>query len=300
MAPARALPDRMKAILLMCGAVTLFSCLDTTAKFLTSHSNLPTAEVVWMRFLGQFLIMVAILGPTSVPSLLNSKKPGLQMVRSFLMVATTLCNFIAIQYLRLDQTVAVAFLAPLLVALLAGPVLGEYVGWRRGLAVIVGFLGILIAVRPGFNAHPAFIASFLSMIAYALFMIITRKLSTVDSPQVTLFFSLIVGTVGGALVAVPQWVWPTDWSQWVLLASLGVFGGLGHLLLIFAYNLAPASVVSPFLYFQLLSMVSFGFLVFGDVPDTWSLAGSAVVIASGLYLVHRERVVGVKPVPLAE
>lgn len=289
--PSAVSSDRIKAIALMCAAVTLFSCLDSTAKYLVSHSNIPTAQVVWLRFVGQFLLMAAILGPWNLPALLRTNKLRLQIVRSFLMVATTTCNFIAVRYLRLDQTVSIAFLAPLVVAGLAGPYLGEWVGWRRMLAIVTGFIGILIVVRPGFaEVHPAFLVSFAAMIAYALFMLLTRKLSVFDPPLVTLFYALLIGTIGGAPIALAAWVWPHSATQWLLLLSLGAFGGFGHFLLIHAYRLAPASSVTPFLYFQLLSMVGLGYLIFGDVPDHWTMAGSAVVIASGLYLVHRERV----------
>ncbi len=285
-----ALPDRLTAILLMCAAVTLFSCLDASAKYLVSHSALSTGQVVWMRFIGQALLMAAILGPWTIPSLLKTNKLGLQIVRSFLMVACTACNFIAVQYLRLDQTVAIAFLAPLVVAALAGPFLGEWVGWRRMIAILVGFAGILIVVRPGFaEVHWAFGVSFLSMLAYAFFMLVTRKLSAFDPPLVTLFYALLAGSILGAPIAIAHWVWPDGAFQWLLLLALGAFGGLGHYLLILAYRLAPASSVSPFLYFQLMSMVALGYFVFGDVPDRWTLAGSLVIVGSGLYLVHRER-----------
>ncbi len=289
--PSAASSDRIRAIALMCAAVTLFSCLDSTAKYLVSHSDIPTAQVVWLRFVGQFLLMAAILGPWNLPALLRTSKLRLQIARSFLMAATTTCNFIAVRYLRLDQTVSIAFLAPLVVAALAGPYLGEWVGWRRMLAIVTGFIGILIVVRPGFaEVHPAFLVSFAAMLAYALFMLLTRKLSVFDPPLVTLFYALLIGTIGGAPIALAQWVWPQSSMQWLLLLSLGAFGGFGHFLLIHAYRLAPASSVTPFLYFQLLSMVGLGYLIFGDVPDHWTMAGSAVVIASGLYLVHRERV----------
>jgi len=287
----RAMSDRLIAILLMCAAVTLFSCLDASAKYLSGHLGVPTGEIVWLRFVGQAFLMTAILGPAALPRLLQTKKLSLQLFRSLLMVATTACNFIAVKYLRLDQTVSVAFLAPLVVAALAGPILGEYVGWHRAMAIVTGFIGILIVLRPGFaDIHPAFAASLLSMLAYALFMIITRKLAGIDPPLVTLFYALVLGVIGGAVFAIPQWVWPNSLFECVLLLSLGAFGGFGHFLLIHAYRLAPASSVSPFLYFQLLSMVGLGYAVFGDEPDRWSLIGSAVVIASGLYLVHRERI----------
>ena len=179
--------------------------------------------------------------------------------------------------------------APLVVALLAGPLLGEWVGWRRMIAILIGFGGILIAVRPGFaDVHPAVFYSLGSMLAYALFMILTRRIAGFDPPLVTLFFSMFVGTLVGAPIAISSWVWPVDGLTWLLLLSLGIFGGTGHYLFILAYRLAPASTLAPFLYLQLLSMVGFGWLVFGDVPDGWTLIGSAVVTASGIYLVHRE------------
>jgi drug/metabolite transporter (DMT)-like permease len=301
LAPLPVMHDRLKAVLLMCAAVTLFSCLDTTAKYLVAHSGLHTAQVVWLRFVGQALLMAAILGPAAMPGLLKTKKLGLQTARSFMMLACTLCNFIAIQYLRLDQTVSIAFLAPLVVAALAGPVLGEWVGWRRGLAILTGFAGILIVVRPGFHeVHWAFGISFLSMLAYAVFMLLTRKLSAFDPPLVTLFYALLAGSILAAPFAFAHWVWPDGAPQWLMLLSMGAFGGMGHYLLIHAYRLAPASSVSPFLYFQLMSMVGLGYLVFGDVPDQWTLIGSAVVIASGMYLVHRERVTHTMPQPIAQ
>ena len=286
-----ATPDRLKAIGLMCLAVTLFSCLDCSAKYVVTHSSLPTAQVVWLRFVGQVLLMAAILGPLTLPSLLKTQKLGLQLARSCMMAATTTGNFLAVKYLRLDQTVSIAFLAPLVVAALAGPYLGEWVGWRRALAIVVGFIGILIVVRPGFtDVNPAFAYSFGAMLAYAIFMLLTRKLSTFDPPLVTLFYAMLVGVIGGAPIAFAHWVWPDSALQWLQLLSLGAFGGLGHFIFIHAYRLAPASTVTPFLYFQLISMMGLGYLVFGDVPDHWTLIGSSVVIASGLYLVHRERV----------
>lgn len=285
------MPDRLKAVLLMCVTVSLFSCLDATAKYLGSVRDIPTPEIVWVRFLGQTLFMILVLGPRAVPGLFKTHRLGLQLVRSLLMAATTACNFLAVQYLRLDQTISIAFLAPLVVAALAGPLLGEYVGWRRALAIVAGFMGVLIVVRPGFVAfHPAFLAALVSMMAYALFMIVTRKLSGIDPPLVTLFYALPVGVVAGGFFAIPVWVWPTDPFEWLLLAATGALGGFGHYLLIHAYNLAPASSVSPFLYFQLLSMIALEYVVFGDMPDHWTLIGSSVVIASGIYLVHRERI----------
>lgn len=285
---------RLTAIGLMLLALAFFSTLDTAAKWLATREGIPVMQLSWLRFLVQFLgllILVPALGLMSLERLFTTKKFAKQMVRSTLMAATTLFNFLALQYLRLDQTITIVFLAPLVVAALAGPLLGEWVGWRRAIAIAVGFAGVLIAVRPGFgDVHPAVIYSFLAMAAYALFMLLTRHLAPYDPPLVTLFYSMFVGTLFGAPAALMQWVWPQDVFTWVLLLSLGFLGGTGHFLFILAYTRAPASAISPFLYAQLITMVAMGYLVFGDVPDLWTLAGAAVIIGSGIYLIHRERV----------
>ena len=286
--------QRLRAIGLMVLAVTLFSGLDTAAKYLVKYDNLSVAQVVWSRFIVQFLailILVPALSKLKLTQLFKTTQLRWQLVRSVLMVATTVFNFLALEYLRLDQTITIVFLAPLVVALLAGPLLGEWVGWRRLVAIGVGFCGILIAMHPGVGTlHPAVIYSFLAMLAYALFMLLTRHIARHDPPMVTLFYSMFAGTFFGAPFAFAQWVPPPDALSLVLLASLGVLGGLGHWMFIHAYRLAPASAVAPFLYLQLISMVSFGYAVFGDLPDAWTLAGAAVVVGSGVYLFHRERV----------
>jgi drug/metabolite transporter (DMT)-like permease len=285
--------DRLKAIGLMVVAVGLFSGLDTAAKFLATRKGLPISEIVWARFIGQFLLLLAfvpLLGVMSAKALFTTSRPKLQIVRSVLMVATTAFNFLALKYLRLDQTITIVFLAPLVVALLAGPLLGEWVGLRRLVAILVGFAGVLIVVRPGLSqVHPAVIYSLLAMLAYALFMLLTRYMATFDPPLVTLFYSMFVGTLFGAPLAIAEWVQPPDALSWLLVGSLGILGGAGHYLFIHAYRLAPASAIAPFLYLQLLTMVAFGFAVFGDLPDLWTLAGSAVIVGSGVYLFHRER-----------
>jgi drug/metabolite transporter (DMT)-like permease len=283
--------DRLKAIGLMGVAIVLFSGLDTSAKYLTAHAGLPIVQIVWMRLAGQFLLMLPILAALSPAELFATRKLKLELLRSLLMVSTTACNFLALQYLRLDQTVTVAFLAPLIVALLAGPFLGEWVGWRRLMAILVGFIGVLIVVHPGIGGlHPAFAIAFAGMLAYAFFMLLTRYLAAHDKPLAMLFYSILLGTFALAPVALWQWVWPATVGQWLLLLALGALGGAGHYLFIHAYRLAPAPIIAPFLYMQLLTMVGFGYAVFGDLPDAWTLAGSVVIIGSGIYLIHRERV----------
>ena len=280
----------LRAIGLMCVAWALFACLDTTAKYLGSATDLPSAQVVWMRFLGQFLAMVAVLGLLAVPRLLRTQKLKTQITRSFLLLGSTTFNFLALKHLRLDQTTTVGFLTPLTVALLAGPMLGKWIGWRRALAILVGFSGILVAIRPGFtDVHPAFLFSFGSMLCYAVFSIVTRYLAAFDKAEVTLFYSLFAGTLIVAPFALADWVWPADKFIWLLLLSMGVFGGLGHYLFILAHRHSPASIIAPFLYISLLTHSTAGYLVFGHLPDRWTLGGAAIVIVSGLYLLQRER-----------
>ena len=285
-------PDVLKGIGLMCLALGLFSCLDATAKYMATVAQLPVAQVVWLRFVSQFLLIVLLIGAMSLPRLLRTQRFWHQTGRSLLMLGSTLLNFLALRTLRLDQTQTIAFLAPFVVALLAGPFLGEWIRWRRMLAILVGFSGIIVAVRPGIAAfEPGMIFALGSMLCYATFMLLTRYLASYDPPEVTLFYSLIAGTFMMAPFAIAHWEWPQDTLTWALLVSMGFWGGLGHFIFILAYRHAPASTLAPFIYLGLITHVSAGYLVFGQVPDQWTLAGAAIVIASGIYLVHRERIV---------
>lgn len=291
--------DAIKAIGLMALTVTLFACLDAAGKYLATVTGVPVIQIMWLRFLGQFvliLLFVPALGILSARRLFVTRKPGLQFIRSLMMAATTGFNFLALKYLRLDQTIAIIFLTPLVVALLAGPFLSEWVGWRRLVAILIGFAGILLVVRPGFaEVHPAVLYSFAAMLAYAVFSLLTRHLVAYDPPLVLLFYSMFVGTILPIPFVLDQWVAPPDLPVWLLLASLGILGGTGHYFYILAHRLAPASTVGPFIYLQAVSMTALGFIVFSDVPDLWTIAGLGVVIASGVYLLHREHVVARRP-----
>ncbi len=276
----------------MCIALALFSCLDTTAKYMATVVQLPVAQVVWLRFVSQLALIVFVAGAVALPRLLVTRRPRHQILRSTLMLFSTLLNFLALRELRLDQTQTVYFLAPFVVALLSGPFLGEWVGWRRMLAILVGFSGILVVVRPGLTAfEPALILAFGSMLCYAGFMLLTRYLATFDAPEVTLLYSLLAGTFFMGPLALVDWVWPADALTWALLISMGFWGGLGHYIFIIAYRHAPASTLAPFIYLGLITHTAGGYLVFGQVPDQWTLLGAGIVSASGIYLLHRERLI---------
>jgi drug/metabolite transporter (DMT)-like permease len=289
-APVHARSRPMRAIGFMCLAWAMFAGLDSTAKYLSVEAGLPTSQIVWMRYVGQMLAMVGVLGLTVVPRLLRTQRPKEQMLRSFLLLGSTAANFLALRHLQLDQTTTIGFLTPLMVAILAGPFLGEWIGWRRSFAILLGFCGILIAVRPGVAPfHPALLASFAGMLCYSVFSIITRHLARFDPPEVTLFYSMLAGTFVVAPLAIVAWVTPASAFGWMLMLSMGVYGGLGHYFFILAHRFAPASTVAPFLYISLLTHSVAGYVVFGHVPDAWTLSGAAIVIVSGLYLLQRER-----------
>ncbi len=288
--PTHAASRPLLAIGLMCLAWAIFAGLDTTAKYLGTATDLPAAQVIWIRFLGQFLAMVTALGLIAVPRLVRTRKPAAQLLRSLLLLSSTAFNFLALRHLRLDQTTTIGFLTPLMVALLAGPFLGEWIGWRRAVAIAVGFAGILVAIRPGAApVHPAVLLSLGSMLCYAVFSLVTRHLAPFDRAEVTLFYSLLAGSVVMAPFALLDWTWPKSSFIWLLLLSMGFYAGVGHYLFIVAHRYAPASTVAPFLYVTLITHSAAGYLVFGQVPDAWTLAGAAIVILSGLYLFQRER-----------
>jgi drug/metabolite transporter (DMT)-like permease len=271
-------------------ATVCFACLDSTAKYLVGVKGVPVPEVTWFRFAGHVVFTALVLWPLAFKPSLNSKKPLVQILRSALMVVTTGFNFIALRYLQLDQTVTIFFITPLLIAALGGPLLGEWVGWHRMLAIVAGFLGVLLVMHPGFGTvHWAMLLVLIATFGYALYNLATRYLAAFDPPEVTQTFTPLVGFVALAPFALSAWQWPHDVNTSVLLASLGFWGGLGHWLLILAHRIAPASVLAPFIYLGLIWMTTIGYLVFDNLPSLWTLSGAAVVIVSGLYLLARER-----------
>jgi len=283
--------QRMTGIALMCGAVTCFALLDTTAKFLNLHMD--TLQVVWARYTGAFLFPFIVSNPWTRPGLLLTARPRLQLFRSVLLLGSTICNFMALRYLQLDESVAIQFSTPFFVAALSGPILGEWVRWRRWTAICVGFMGVLVVTRPGSGGlHWAVFLSLTAAVSYAAYAIITRILARTDSNETTLFYSNLVGAVAMLPVVLFVWTTPTDPLIIALMVATGAIGSLGHYFLIAGHRLAPASVLTPFIYTEIVWMIALGFLVFGDVPNRWTIAGSAIVVASGLYLLHRERVRG--------
>jgi len=287
------LPDtprhRLVAILLVMGAAFAFTIIDAGAKWLSPRVGL--VETIWLRYLSGFVLTALFLNPLTSPGVLSSGKPKLQFLRGALLMGATVFNFIALQHLQLAQTVSIGFLAPLTVSLLAGPILGEWAGPRRTVAIFVGFFGVLVITRPGFGAvHPVIVFSLMGMLSYAGVLLMTRWLSAADSPETTMFYSALFGAVALAPVAIPLWQTPQTVLDWVVIFLIGLGGAGGHWMLIQAQRRAEAPVLAPFLYTQVIWMTLSGYFIFGDIPDRWTVIGGSIVVASGLYLLHRERI----------
>lgn len=280
---------RLFAIILVCIAVSSFSVMDAMAKYLGEIKKMPIEQVIWLRLVFHFFFTIIILGPLSLPRLIRSQKPGHQLLRSTFLLGATALNFIALKYLQLDQTITIFFLAPLIVAALAGPLLGEWIGLHRLAAICVGFIGVLLVTRPGFGGiHWAVIYSFGAAISFAVYNIATRYLAKYDASNITQFYSPLIGSIAFAPFALLQWQWPIEMYLWVILILMGFIGGFGHWLLIIAHHYAPAPVLSPFIYTALISMTLIGYLVFNDIPTAWTLSGAGIVILAGMYLIYRE------------
>jgi len=283
--------QRLTGIGLMCLTVAVFACLDTTAKYL--GTMLDPLEVAWARYTSAFVLTLFVSNPVSHPGLMKTTRPVLQVVRAVLLVASTVLNFFALRWLQLDEALSIIFTFPFIVAIASGPILGEWLGWRRWTAIGVGFGGVLLITRPGLGGfNPGALLSVASVICYGLYAVLTRVASRTDSNQTSLFYNNAVG----ALVMLPVipfvWQTPANWATTLMLVGTGVLGSLGHFFLISGHKLAPASVLSPFIYTQLIWVVILGYLVFDHVPNQWTIVGAAVVIGSGLYLLYRERYLG--------
>jgi drug/metabolite transporter (DMT)-like permease len=280
--------NRLIGIGLVSLTYVLFTLLDGSAKWLVGA--LPVIVVVWLRFAMHVLFAGALLLPLRGWSLVKTAHLRWHLLRALMFVAMTGINFWALQYLQLTVTSSIYFVVPIIIALLAAPLLGEKLDRGRWAAILAGFAGVLVIVRPwSAEFHPAMLASIVNAVLYALFNLMTRRLAAYDSPETIQFLPAVGATLLLAPFALAAWQTPGGWLEWGVAALLGVCGGCGHYLLALAHRYAPATVLAPFLYQQVIYMAVFGYLVFGDVPAPAVWTGAAIVVASGLYLFARER-----------
>ena len=274
--------------LVLCGYF-FFTVIDSCAKWL-SIGGLPTTEIVFIRYAGQLVLVTAIFAPLRGTSLVTTRSPRLEIVRGLCLMGSTIANFFALKYLPLTVTGSIAFTMPLMLCALSIPLLGETVGWRRWLAILVGFVGVLVIVRPGTAAfHPAVFLSVLGAAFSAFYSLLTRKLAGVDSVTTQQFYSGLVATICVAGFAIGGWQWPADLSGWVAFALIGIAALIGHQFLTTAHRFAPASVLAPFGYLQIIFMTASSWVIFQQPPDIWIFIGAPIVITSGLYIWLRER-----------
>lgn len=276
----------LRGIALILGATLLFSMSDAMAKVLGQH--LPVFEITWIRY-GIFVLMAFGLASRTGRLRLRVRSPALQVLRGVSLVASAFFFVFALQLLPLADAAALGFVSPLMITLLAIPILGETVGIRRWGAIVVGFIGVLIVIRPGAGTfEPGAIFVLLSSSSWAVASVLTRKLSVWDDASTTLLWSAVSGFV--VLSFTMPFVFEAPGMADLLLALLlGVVASTGQYLLVLAYRHAAASMLAPLSYAQLIWSSSLGFLVFGTLPDGWTVFGALIIAASGIYTAHRAR-----------
>lgn len=273
-------------ILLMMSGLALFTGGEAIVKTLAKEYEIT--QVVWARYVFHALVTFVIFQRVGLFQNARTERPWLHLTRSVLMLIATALFFTALRYLPLADAVAINFLAPLLVTAFSIPILKEKVGPRRWAAIAVGFVGAMVIIRPGSGAmHWAALLPLGTAICYALYQILTRIAARTEATNTSLFWTSVFGVVATSIVVPFFWTQPTPLA-WGLMVALGAMYGLGHYLLIRGLELAPASVLSPFLYTQIIWAILLGLLIFGHFPDVYTWVGMAIVIGSGLYIWWRE------------
>ena len=287
-ASASAAPETLRGIFLMCAGVAMFPLMNAMMKLLTARY--PVFEIVWARFTGHLVVMLVVFLPRYGRRLIATRRPLVQFGRSALMLASNAVFVLAIGKVPLATASAIGFNSPLIVTGLSVPLLREQVGWRRWSAVCVGFVGALLIIKPGTGLHnPAVLLLLASALAYALYQIATRWVMTHDSPATGIIFAALLGSLGTTLLLPFIWVTPNSLADLAMLLGLGCLGGLGHFLVIKAFQAAPASVIAPLGYVELIGTATLGYLIFASFPDALTWVGALIIIASGLYIAMRER-----------
>lgn len=285
--PAPLTHNALKGFLLAMLGLFLFSCMDSTTKYLTAHYNVPF--VVAMRYIVHCLLMVMILAPRHAGHMVKTQRTGLVILRAVVLTLSSLFMGLALQRMPLAETTAINFLAPTLVALMAGYVLQEKIGTWGWLAIITGFMGVLLIARPGGGLDAlGIVFALCAAAAGASYQLLSRLLASTEKAVTMLFYTALIGSIVFSL-ALP-WFWESDLPsrlELILLLSMGVTGGLGHYFFTLAYRHAPASMLAPMTYLQLLWAGLLGWLIFGSIPDHLSLLGMVVIAGSGLIIAFK-------------
>ncbi|MFO0995103.1 MAG: DMT family transporter [Alphaproteobacteria bacterium] len=278
--------NALTGILLMIAGVSLIPVSDTVTKYLTA--TYPVMQVIWMRYAAQCVIVAILFSLFGRWSLARTARPGLQALRGLFTLVSSIFFVSGLTYLPLVQAIAITFANPLFVVAFSVPLLGERVGIHRWSAVCIGFAGILVIMRPNLDTEWATLLPLGSAVFGSLFQIATRALAATDHALTTFLYFNLFGAVALSPILVSVWIEPS-FVDWLWFAAVGLIYGAASYLIIKAFDHADASALAPFFYTQIVSATVMGFLVFGDLPDTWTVAGLVIVIGAGLYVVHRER-----------
>ena len=276
----------MKAIVLNLSAWILLPFMDAIAKYLSAE--LSFFQITWARYFFTVFWTLPLMLIFFRKNLTFSENPKLQILRGLTLLSANICFFYSISIISMAKALTLAFVAPLVTTALSPILLGEKVGIKRWTAVIVGFIGSLVVIRPGFiEFNLATIAALGTGCLYGVYLIITRKLHTTDNPLLTLLITGIVGATISTFFVPIVWVNPTN-IEWLWLSIMGIFACLGHLLLIYSLRFADASRLAPFGYFEIITTIILGYYIFNDFPDMWTFLGLFIIISSGIYIFRRE------------
>lgn len=286
---ARVADDTLSGILLMIASMAVFSGMDATSKFLTSDYH--PLMVAWGRYVMQTLLLVPLVLWTGVMRTLRSAAPMRQVWRGACLYGSSICFVGGLSQLPLAEAAALGFVSPMFTTALSIPFLGEKVGVRRWAAIVIGFVGVLIVIRPGTTAfNVAALLPILSAAFWAVALIITRQMSYRGDPPLT---TLVYTSLAGVAIGTPTlpWFWTApDLNGWLIMAAMGAMSIGGHYLLVQAFQRGSASILAPFSYSQMIWATLLGYFAFHALPDLWTWIGAAVIISSGVYVWHRERV----------
>ena len=278
----------MKAITFNLLAWVMLPIMDGFAKYLSS--DLPVLQITWARYFFTVVFTFPIMFFFFRKNLVWTDKPKLQFIRGLILLTANISFFYAISVISLAKALTLAFVAPLIVTAFSPIFLGEKVGFRRWSAVLIGFIGSLIVIRPGFvDINLASIAALGTGIMYGFYLIITRKLSASDNPLLTLLLTGIIGAIIISIFMPFVWVKPTI-NQWSMMAAIGIFASIGHLFLILSLKYADASKLAPLSYFEIITNILIGYYFFSDFPDRWTFLGLFIIIFSGIYISRRHNV----------
>jgi len=279
----------MKAITFNLLAWVMLPIMDGFAKYLSS--DLPVLQITWARYFFTVAFTLPIMFFFFKKNLVWTDKPKLQLIRGLILLTANVCFFYSISIISLAKALTLAFIAPLIVTAFSPIFLGEKVGFRRWSAVIIGFIGSMVVIRPGFvEINLASLAALGTGVMYGFYLIITRKLSSSDNPLLTLLLTGVVGAIIISFVMPFVWVKPTL-NQWSMMAAIGIFACIGHLFIILSLKYADASKLAPFSYFEIVTNIIIGYYFFSDFPDKWTFLGLFIIILSGIYISRRENIV---------